>query len=169
MESYKLKEFMHKVFLGIGGNLGNKNENFGKVIRLIEDKLGKVVQASSIYETPPWGFHAEDNFWNQVLLVETEQSPQEILDNIHTIESNFGRERKAERYNSREMDIDILYYDDDFLESETLIIPHPHISKRLFVLVPLAEIAPAFKHPLFRLTSIQMLENCKDKSVIKKI
>ncbi|MCG6187477.1 2-amino-4-hydroxy-6-hydroxymethyldihydropteridine diphosphokinase [Maribellus maritimus] len=160
---------MHKVFLGIGGNLGNKRENFKKVFPLIEKRLGKIIQKSSVYETPPWGFHAQEIFWNQVLIIESELSPEDLLRNIHSIEESFGRKRGKEGYSSREMDIDILYFDDTYIETDELFIPHPHIQKRLFVLVPLAEIAPDFKHPLFRLTSIQMLENCKDKSVIKKL
>lgn len=160
---------MHKVFLGIGGNLGNKSENFKKVYSLIEKNLGKISKYSSVYESPPWGFHAEENFWNQVVIIETDYSPSELLDKIHIVEKEFGRKRKKQQYSSREMDIDILYYDDIFTETDNLVIPHPRIHQRLFVLIPLTEIAPQFKHPLFRLTSIQMFENCKDKSVIKKV
>jgi 2-amino-4-hydroxy-6-hydroxymethyldihydropteridine diphosphokinase len=160
---------MSQVFLGIGGNIGNKQANFNKVYNLIERKLGQISAKSSIYESPPWGFHAENNFWNQVLKIETEKSPETLLHEIHEIEALFGRKRKKKQYVSREMDIDILYYDDIYTETETLIIPHPRIPLRMFVVVPLAEIAPDFKHPLLRFTSLQMLENCKDKSVIKKV
>ena len=160
---------MHKVFLGIGGNIGNKDQNFRTVYSLVTEKLGTIVQFSSIYESPPWGFHAEEYFWNQVLIIETRYSPEKLLEKIHIIENEFRRKRKKYTYVSREMDIDIIYYDDIFMETEKLIIPHPKISQRLFVLVPLSEIAPDFKHPLFRLTNLLMLENCKDKSLIKKI
>ncbi len=160
---------MHKVFLGIGGNIGNKAVNFDKVYELIKNELGNFVKSSSIYETPPWGFTAEENFWNQVLIIDTEYSPTELLEKITEIENQFGREREIGKYNSREMDIDILYIDDLFMETEKLIIPHPRIQQRKFVLVPLNEIAPDFKHPLLRLTSFQMLENCKDGSVILKL
>lgn len=158
---------MHKVFLGIGGNIGNKQKNFQEVYGMIENNLGKIEKKSSVYETPPWGFKAEENFWNQVIYIETQLSPGDLLAEIRNIEEYFGRERKKENYSSREMDIDILYYDDDFIENEALVIPHPRIGQRKFVLVPLVEIAPDFKHPLLRLTSIEMLENCKDSSVIK--
>lgn len=160
---------MHKVFLGIGGNIGNKQKNFAEVLNWIENSIGTVVKKSSVYETPPWGFNAEENFWNQVVLVETKFTPLELLERIQQIEAHFGRERKTKQYISREMDIDILYFDDDFLEVENLVIPHPRIHQRKFVLVPLVEIAPGLKHPLLRLTSIQMLENCRDGSLIKKV
>lgn len=160
---------MHKIFLGIGGNIGNKADNFNKVYIFIKNKLGEIVNRSSVYETPPWGFSADENFWNQVLIVETPLSPTEVLQKITEIENSFGRERETGKYNSREMDIDILYYDDLFIEIKNLIIPHPRIQHRKFVLVPLNEIASDFKHPLLRLTSFQMLENCRDESVILKL
>ena len=160
---------MHKVFLGIGGNIGNKADNFNKVYTFIKNEFGEIAKTSSVYETPPWGFSADDNFWNQVLIVDTELSPTELLQKITEIENHFGRERETGKYNSREMDIDILYYDDIFIETKNLIIPHPRIQQRKFVLVPLNEIASDLKHPLLRLTSFQMLENCRDNSVIFKL
>lgn len=160
---------MHKVFLGIGGNIGNKRFNFDKVVKIIEKELGQIIKSSSVYETPPWGFETKDNFWNQVLIIETIFSPDKILEKINKIEKQFGRKRESIIYDSREMDIDILYYDDDFIETETLIIPHPKMHLRKFVLVPLNEIAPELKHPLLRFSNMQMLENCKDESVILKL
>ena len=160
---------MHKVFLGIGGNIGNKQFNFIRVEELINKQLGSIQLKSSIYETPPWGFHADENFWNAVFVIETKWRAEEILWRIHEIEDHFKKEQGDERYISREMDIDILYFDDIFYETADLIIPHPRIQNRKFVLVPLVEIAPGLKHPLLRLTSLQMLENCKDESVIKKV
>lgn len=160
---------MHKVFLGIGGNIGNKQANFQKVSELIETELGKIIQSSSIYETPPWGFHSDDVFWNQVIVIETKLEAIELLWRIHKIEEDFDRKRGEERYASRPMDVDILYFDDVFMETKNLIIPHPRIPERKFVLVPLCEIAPEFKHPLRRLTNIEMLENCRDDSIIKKV
>lgn len=160
---------MHKVFLGIGGNIGNKQHNFRLAKELIEKELGKLIQSSSIYETPPWGFHSEDVFWNQVLLIETKLEAIELLWRIHKIEEQFGRTRGTEGYTSRQMDVDILYFDDVFMETKNLIIPHPKIHERKFVLVPLCEIAPDFKHPLRRLTSIEMLESSRDDSIIKKV
>ncbi len=160
---------MHKVYLGIGGNIGNKQKNFENVYQIIENELGRIIVASSIYETPPWGFQSDNIFWNSVIEIETSYSPEKLLSKIHSIEEIFGKKRGNEKYSSREMDIDILYFDDIFIETEILIIPHPRIHQRKFVLVPLNEIAPNLKHPLLRQTSFEMLENCKDESVIKKV
>lgn len=160
---------MHQVFLGIGGNLGNKQANFHKVYTHIQNELGNIVLKSSVYETPPWGFASDVPFWNQVLCVETDFNPFEILKRIENIDAAFGRERSGNGYSSREMDIDILYFDDNIINTENLTIPHPLLHNRLFVLVPLAEIAPDFVHPVLKLSSLKMLNNCEDKSEIKKV
>ncbi|HDR51774.1 MAG TPA: 2-amino-4-hydroxy-6-hydroxymethyldihydropteridine diphosphokinase [Mariniphaga anaerophila] len=160
---------MYQVFLGIGGNIGNKRMNFEKVHFLVEKELGKILRASSVYETAPWGFSADENFWNQVLLIETELRSEELLARINRIEKEFGRKREPGKWTSREMDIDILYYEDLVVETKKLAIPHPYLSKRMFVLVPLAEIAPEFRHPVLKKTNRQLLEDCTDKSEIKKV
>jgi len=160
---------MHQVFLGIGGNTGNKHDNFDKVYIFIKNELGEIMIQSSIYETPPWGFQCKENFWNQVLLIETELSPGLLLQKITEIENRFGRKRVSGKYTSRKMDIDILFFDELIIETENLTIPHLQIQNRLFVLVPLAEIAPKFLHPLLKMTSLQLLKNCTDSSVISKV
>lgn len=160
---------MYKVFLGIGGNIGNKQQNFQKVLIRVSIRIGNILKKSSIYETPPWGFHSENNFWNQVILVKTELTAEQLLPAIHKIENEFGRVRSKNQYSNREMDIDILFFENEIIENETLIVPHPRIHLRKFVLIPLVEIEPDFKHPLLRLTNLQLLENCKDQSLVKKI
>lgn len=160
---------MHQVFLGTGGNIGNKHDNFDKVYTFIKNELGTIVKSSAVYETPPWGFEATEKFWNTVLIIETELSATELLCKINNIENRFGRTRDGLNYKSREMDVDILYFNYEIINTENLTIPHPLLHKRLFVLVPLAEIAPKFVHPVLKLTSVELLNNCEDKSVIRKI
>lgn len=160
---------MHQVFLGLGGNIGNKHENFCRAHQLISKKLGKIKALSSIYETPPWGFHSEHVFWNQAIEIESILEALEILWRIKEIEESFGLKSKEQRYTNRAIDIDILYVDDAFFETESLIVPHPRLHERKFVLVPLAEIAPNFKHPLLRMSNLDLLNHCKDQSIIRKI
>ncbi|HZH71994.1 MAG TPA: 2-amino-4-hydroxy-6-hydroxymethyldihydropteridine diphosphokinase [Mariniphaga sp.] len=160
---------MHHVYLGVGGNIGNKQQNLEKVRLFIQKEIGEVMKRSSVYETPPWGFLADEDFWNQVLLVETSLEPEEVLQAIQRIEGWFGRKHDAEYYTSREMDVDLLYYDDRIIASDLLIVPHPKIAQRLFVVVPLVEIAPLFQHPVLKMTSRQLFENCPDDSAIRRI
>ncbi len=160
---------MHNVFLGIGGNLGNKKENLKRCISLIEEHIGEVKKKSSVYETPPWGFESKDNFWNQVLLVGTLLSPVEVLDKINLIDKSFARKRQVEGYSSRKMDVDILLYDSLAMESANLVIPHPQMHKRNFVIVPLVEIAPLMIHPVFQKSIKELLEICPDTSQIKDV
>lgn len=160
---------MYKVFIGLGGNIENKVENFKRVHQLISKKIGEILLKSSIYETPPWGFHSEHVFWNQVVCIETILEPLELLWRIKEIEESFGLKSREERYTNREMDLDILYFEDNFFEDNDLVVPHPKIHERKFVLVPLVEIAPDFKHPLLRMSNLTLLENCKDKSIIRKV
>ena len=104
------------------------------------------------------------------MYIETILESEELLWHIKEIEAMFGRNvDENSTYDNREMDIDILYFDDIFFDSRDLIIPHPRIQERLFVLVPLVEIAPDFKHPLLRMTNLTLLENCRDKSIIRKV
>lgn len=160
---------MHHVFLGIGGNIGNKRQNFEKVKIHIIKEIGEIVEQSSVYETPPWGFLAEEDFWNQVVQVKTYLEADDLIERIQKIENLFGRERNAGYYVSREMDIDVLYYDEASFTTDMLIVPHPKIARRLFVLVPLNEIAPDFKHPVLNITNRELLDKCNDESSIKRI
>ena len=101
-----------------------------------------------MYVSPPWGFEAREEFWNQVIVVNTRLTPREVLHETQKIEAYFGRKRESGRYLSRRMDIDILFYDQLVLVSEELSIPHPLVERRKFVLIPLASVSPDFRHPV---------------------
>ena len=160
---------MNIVFLGIGTNLGNRENNLKDAIAKIEECIGKVVGSSSIYETEPWGFHTEDEFLNMVVKVETDLSPSGLLGRILMIESLLGRLREGRQYSSRVIDIDILLYDDLIIDEKSLKIPHPLMHERRFVLVPLCEIGAEMIHPVLKKSFSSLLELCQDKSKVKKI
>jgi 2-amino-4-hydroxy-6-hydroxymethyldihydropteridine diphosphokinase len=159
----------HQLFLSLGGNLGNKSGIFASTLRYIEEFIGRPEKVSSIYESPSWGFHSEKLFWNQVIQVETWLSPEEVLREIRIIEDHFGRRREPGKYLSRKMDIDILFYDDLILNSDELTIPHPHIALRKFILEPLFEIIPEYFHPVHKEKISQILLNCVDPSLVRRI
>ena len=116
---------MKIVFLGIGTNLGNRESNLEQAVARIKEYIGPVLKSSSIYETEPWGFQADDKFLNMVVKVETDLTPSGLLGRILMIESLLGRQRGSERYSSRVIDIDILFYEDMIVDEESLKIPHP--------------------------------------------
>jgi 2-amino-4-hydroxy-6-hydroxymethyldihydropteridine diphosphokinase len=133
---------MHKIYLGLGSNLGNRKENLAYAIRLIGERVGKVLRVSSFIETEPWGFDSENTFVNAVILCETDLTPRQLLGATQKIEREMGRQKKSTDggYSDRCIDIDILLYDDLRVDEPDLQIPHPLMLKRDFVMIPLREI-----------------------------
>jgi 2-amino-4-hydroxy-6-hydroxymethyldihydropteridine diphosphokinase len=159
---------MKKVYLGLGSNLGKRENYLAEAYAMIEKHIGQIVKSSSVYETEPWGFNSDDPFLNTVIESETKLSPSGVLKTILKIERLLGRIRGDEQYSSRAIDIDILFYEDLIIDEVSLKIPHPHLHKRMFVLVPLYEIAPQLIHPVFNKTIASMLESCEDRSKVRK-
>lgn len=157
---------LHQIFLGLGSNLGNREENLSTAQRLIEEKVGKIRSKSSIYETAAWGVTEQNAFLNQVLEVKTSFSPSAVLHLVLKIEKDMGRIREI-KWGERSIDIDILYHNNKIISTKDLTIPHPFIQERKFVLVPLCEIAPAFIHPKLKQTNLELLEKCQDSGEIK--
>jgi len=153
---------MSLVYLILGGNRGNTEEIFSQAIDLVTSKIGLIKMHSSRYLSESWGFES-DVFMNQVIIVQTNLLPFEVLSVIQYIENQLGRTRTSSIYEARTIDIDLLYYDDLVISSPELTIPHPRIADRKFVLVPLAEIAKDLMDPLTRLTVQDMLDNCTDQ------
>ena len=160
---------MAQVYFSTGSNQGDRLNSLVQAAKLIDSLIGKVTQYSPVVESEPWGFEAETTFYNQVLMVETQQTPQQILIQILEIETRLGRKRSGKEYSSRVIDIDILFYDEKEVNEPNLVIPHPHLHKRKFVLEPLADIAPDFVHPVFQTTISELLSQILDASPISVV
>lgn len=154
---------MSIVYIGIGSNLGDREKNCSRSIDFLKKNGVVVRRMSSLYETMPWGVRDQPLFLNMVIEVETELKPQEFLKLLKNVEIEVGRERSS-RWGPRSIDLDILLYDDIILNEDTLIIPHPFLHKRDFVLIPLCEIAPDVKHPALQLTMCELLQMLRNKS-----
>jgi len=149
-------------FLALGSNLGDRSQNLLEARTLIEKNIGKIVAVSSEYETHPVGFRSKNLFINQALSVETTLSPEKILEITQEIEKKLGRTKKTlEKYEDRIIDIDILMVDDIIINSPRLVLPHPRMHLRKFVLEPLCEIAPKTVHPVLRKTIDAILKTKK--------
>ncbi len=133
----------HKVYLGLGTNLGKREENICRAIEYIEELIGKAICRSALYDTAPWGFESPNRFLNAVVAVVTELAPRQVLRLTQAIECKMGRSEKSHlaQYHDRIIDIDILLYDDIHIAESDLIIPHPLMTEREFVMKPLSEIA----------------------------
>ena len=138
----------HLVYLGLGSNLGDREENIRRAIDLIHERIGEVVRQSSLIETAPWGFESDHPFLNGVILCETVCTPRQVLKTTQKIERELGRRKKSKvegqkskvEYHDRPIDIDILLYDDLTVDEPDLKIPHPLMQERDFVMIPLREI-----------------------------
>lgn len=151
---------LHDIYLALGSNLGDKKKNIDLAITQIELHIGQVTALSSLYETLPVGFDSENSFLNAACRVSTRLQPLEVLESTQLIEKELGRKSKSvnETYSDRIIDIDLLLFDNEIIEYPHLVIPHPHLHEREFVLTPLVEIAPDVHHPIFKAT-ISELKN----------
>ena len=155
-------------YLSLGSNLGDKLNHLQEVVFLIQASVGEVIKTSPVYETPAWGFEG-DNFYNACITVETTLTPSALLEKLLELETKLGRERNpGAGYSSRTVDIDILYFDKEIINTDLLTVPHPNLQLRRFVLRPLADIAPQFYHPILNKDTRNLLQECKDKSNITK-
>jgi len=160
---------MAKTILLLGSNLGDRKYFLEQACMLIENNVGKIIRQSAIYETEPWGYHSEMKYLNQVIEVETEFSPANVLQKVSSVEKAMGRTRLKDVYADRNIDVDILFYDDLIYSDELLQIPHPRLHERKFTLEPLCEICPEYVHPVLGKSCHELLLHCNDKSRVKKI
>ena len=159
---------MNTTHLILGTNLGDRITYLDKAKFLIENKVGEVVKTSSVYETAPWGVENQQNYYNQVLVVQTTLNPNILLKITQEIEYELGR-RRDKTWEAREIDIDILFFNQDVVNQHDLVIPHPLLHERKFCLEPLFEISPEYIHPIKKHTIKYLLQICEDSLLVKKI
>lgn len=160
-------QYMNKAYLLIGGNMGNREQNLGRAVKLLK-MAGRVKNLSGLYETAAWGKTDQPSFLNQAVLLATALKARQLLEAVLHIEEQMGRKRE-EKYGPRIIDIDILFYDSAIISESGLIIPHPEIQNRRFALEPMNEIAPRLLHPLLKKTVAELLKECPDKLEVHKL
>jgi 2-amino-4-hydroxy-6-hydroxymethyldihydropteridine diphosphokinase len=159
---------MNKAYLLTGGNKGNRRGFLLQAKNEIERHCGSILQQSALYQTAAWGKTDQEDFLNQVLLVQTNLNVQAVMLTILHIEEMMGRVR-SEKYGPRNIDIDILFFNNEIIHEPALTIPHPQIQNRRFVLEPMNEIAATLIHPVFQKTIHELLLECKDELGVKKL
>ncbi len=155
---------LESVFVLLGSNLGDRELLVNQASKMIGERCGKIVAKSRLYESEPWGFKSEHWFLNQVVKVETAFSPDALMEVLLEIEKELGRDRSVphEGYVSRPMDLDILYFGNEIIDTQMVNAPHPRLHERRFTLLPLCDIAPDYVHPVMKKTNLQLLDDCQD-------
>lgn len=158
---------MERVFLLLGSNIGNKSKTLLEAIELLAIECGSITSQSKTYKSEPWGFESKDDFLNVAVELETNLEPYSLLESILDIENRLGRTRVEDgKYHSRTIDIDIIFYGERVIVSQSLIIPHPNMHLRRFVLLPLSEICPRLIHPTLNVSVATLLKICEDNSQV---
>ena len=155
----------HRVFIGLGSNLGRREKNLAEAIERCRE-FATLTKASSVYETKPWGEKDQPKFLNQVIKIQTHLKPQNLLAALKKVEKEMGR-KPSTRYGPRLIDLDILLFDRLVMEMPDLTIPHAMLAQRAFILVPMAEIAPRVRHPKLKQTITQLLRSISTEGVEK--
>lgn len=159
---------MQTVYLLLGSNLGDRNAYLKEALQQLEKSVGRVIRTSSVYETQSWGVANQPDYLNQVVEMETLFLPDKILEKTQYIEENLYRER-TKKWDSRTIDIDVLFYGTEIIDLPNLKIPHLQIQNRLFTLVPLNELIPNFVHPILNKTIQELRQEVSDELLVKKI
>ncbi len=160
-------DIMHRAYISLGSNVGDREAQLHETVALL-GTVGRVAKVSSFYETEPVEFTEQPWFLNCAAALETDQTSQQLMKALLRIEEDMGR-RRLQKKGPRQIDIDILLFDDEVVESEELRIPHPGMAKRRFVLEPLAEIAPEVKHPVMGKTVREMLRELPEGQVVRRV
>ena len=158
---------MNIVYLQLGSNIGNREKLLESAISLIRDKVGTITNISKMYESSPWRVDGQSNYLNQVLEVKTMATAESVLALVLDIENDLGRKR-IEKWGERLIDIDIIFYNNEIIETVDLCVPHKHMHERKFVLIPLSEIASQYMHPKYNKTVSDLLVECNDVEIVEE-
>ena len=154
------------VYIALGSNIGNRFALLQEAVFCIGSRIGTILSVSKVYETPAWGFESEA-FLNACIKIETEQTALDVLDTLLTIEKELGRDRNlSEGYQARPIDLDILLFNNEIISHERLLVPHPRMELRQFVLTPLADISAKTVHPQLKKSIEELQQKCEDDSVL---
>lgn len=159
---------MNTAYLVTGGNMGDREQQLSFAAKLLEERCGKIIDHSGLYQTAPWGKTNQADFLNQAIVLDTTLNARELLTEILYIEHLMGRNRE-EKFGPRIIDIDIIFFNHQVIRENGLVVPHPEMANRRFVLAPLSEVIPAYIHPICYKTVAELLNNCNDPLPVNKI